>query len=252
MIRSVGRYIGALVVVLLAVSPVFADKATDAVSKGNEAFRNEQYKEALEQYQIAETEMPESPKIDYNIAGVQYSEGKYEEAVERYTRALNSTDMDIETNAYYNLGNTYYRMEDYQNAITSYQEALDNNPDFTNAKINLELARKMLKEQMKPQEQEEQEQQEQEQKEQEEQEQEEKKDEQQKDEEQQQQDQNQPQDNQDKKDEQQQEQQSQPQEQKMSKEDAERILNALRDDERDIQKNIQRQAVVGNYTGKDW
>lgn len=246
------RCIPAFVMVLLAGSPAFADKATDAVSKGNEAFRNGDYKSALEQYQIAETEMPESPKLDYNIAGVQYSEGKYDEAVERYTRALNSTDMDIETNAYYNLGNTYYRMEDYQNAITSYQEALDNNPDFTNAKINLELARKMLKEQMKPQEQQQQEQQQQEQQEQE-QEPEEKKDEQQQEEEQQQQQQDQSQDSQDKKDEQQQQQkQSQPQEQKMSQEDAERILNALRDDEREIQKNIRRQAAIGDYTGKDW
>jgi tetratricopeptide (TPR) repeat protein len=235
----------------MIVPSALADKATDAVSRGNDAFRAEQYKEALEQYQIAETEMPESPKLDYNIAGVHYSEAKYEDAVERYTRSLNSTDMEIETSAYYNLGNTYYRMEDYQNAITSYQEALDNNPDFTEAKINLELARKMLKEQMKQQESEDQEQQEQQQQEQQEQEQEEKEDEQQQEEEQQQQ--NQQQDNQDQKDqEQQQQQQSQPQEQKMSKEDAERILNALRDDERDIQKKIKRQVSVGDYTGKDW
>ncbi len=251
MTRYACTYAGAFLIVLLLVPPLFASKATDAVSKGNEAFRNEEYREALEQYQIAETEMPESPKIDYNIAGVHFSEGKYEEAAERYTRALNSTDMDIETNAYYNLGNAHYRMEDYQNAITAYQEALDNNPDFTAAKINLELARKMLKEQMKPQEQEQQEQQEQEQKEQE-QEQEKKEDEQQQEEEQQQQEQNQQQDDQNKEDEQQQQQQSQPQEQKMSKEDAERILNALRDDERDIQKKIQRQVGAGDYKGKDW
>ncbi|MCP4686298.1 MAG: tetratricopeptide repeat protein [bacterium] len=249
--KTCGIYTVLLIVALLSATSVFADKATDAVSRGNEAFRNEEFKDALEQYQIAETEMPESPKLDYNIAGVHFSEGKYEDAVERYTRALNSTDMDIETSAYYNLGNTYYRMEDYQNAITSYQEALDNDPDFTEAKINLELARKMLKEQMKPQEQEEQEQQQQEQQEQE-QEQEEKKEEEQQEQEEQQQQQNQQQDDQDKKDQEQQQQQSQPQEQKMSKEDAERILNALRDDERDIQKKIKRQVAVGDYTGKDW
>jgi tetratricopeptide (TPR) repeat protein len=240
-----------LVIVLLflvSAVPVLASKASDAVSKGNEAFREGDFKEALEQYQIAETEMPESPKLDYNIAGVQHSEGKYEEAIERYTRALNSTDMEIETNAYYNLGNTYFRMEDYQNAITSYQEALDNNPDFTEAKINLELARKRLKEQMKPQEQEQQEQQQQQ--EQQEQEKQEEKEDEQKQEQQQQQ--SQQQDNKDKQEQQDQQQQSQPQEQKMSKEDAERILNALRDDERDIQKKIRRQAASGDYQGKDW
>mgnify|MGYP001616573834 CR=1 FL=1 len=38
----------------------------------------------------------------------------------------------------------------------------------------------------------------------------------------------------------------------MSKEDAERILNALKDDEKDIQKKVQRQVKAGNYSGKDW
>ena len=37
----------------------------------------------------------------------------------------------------------------------------------------------------------------------------------------------------------------------MSKEDAERILNALKD-EQDIQKNIKRVKAGGNYSGKDW
>ena len=38
----------------------------------------------------------------------------------------------------------------------------------------------------------------------------------------------------------------------MSQEDAERILNALRDDEQEIQEKIKRQRAVGDYTGKDW
>ena len=95
MSRLLGKHITLLTLLLVLAPSVFASKATDAVSRGNEAFRSEQYKEALEQYQIAETDMPESPKLDYNIAGVHFSEGDYEEAVERYTRALNSTDMEI-------------------------------------------------------------------------------------------------------------------------------------------------------------
>ena len=40
--------------------------------------------------------------------------------------------------------------------------------------------------------------------------------------------------------------------QEMSKEDAERILNALRDDEKDIQEKLRRHRVSGEYNGKDW
>jgi tetratricopeptide (TPR) repeat protein len=37
-------------------------------------------------------------------------------------------------------------MQDYQKAIESYQKALEINPDDIDAKFNLELARRMLKE----------------------------------------------------------------------------------------------------------
>jgi len=48
-------------------------------------------------------------------------------------------------------------------------------------------------------------------------------------------------------------QQQQLKEQQISKEDAERILNALRDDERDIQEKLKRKVrAKGDYTGKDW
>ena len=43
-----------------------------------------------------------------------------------------------------------------------------------------------------------------------------------------------------------------PDDKEMSREDAERILNALRDDEQDLQKKIKRKAKGSDYIGKDW
>ncbi len=218
---------------------VRADDYIDAVRKGNEAFNNKDYKTALEQYHIAEADIPESAELDYNIAGALFQQGAYEETVEKYTRALNTTDIDLEAKAHYNLGNTYYRMGDYMNAIKSYENALNLNPDDMEAKFNLELARRMLKEQTKPQQQQQQQQQQQDQQ----------QDQQQQDQQQQQQQQQQEQDQQ------QQDQQQQPQprdEKEISREDAERILNALRDDEQDFQKELKKQKVSGDYIGKDW
>jgi Mg-chelatase subunit ChlI len=133
-------------------------------------------------------------------------------------------------------------MQDYQNAIMAYQKALEIDPEDVDAKFNLELARKMLKEQIKPENEEQQEQQQQQQEQQ-----------QQEQQEQEQQQQQQQQQDEQQQEEQQQQQQPQPQDdQEMSKEDAERILNALRDDEQDIQKDVRRQRVRGDYQGKDW
>jgi len=226
-----------LTLMLTAVNALGEDHI-DLVKKGNEAFENGDYKKALEYYHRAETDLPESPELDYNVAGALHKDGGYEQAVDKYTKALNTTDINLEVSAHYNLGNTYFRMEDYQNAIKSYENALSINPNDMDAKYNLELARKMLKDQMQPQQQDQQEQQQQEQE----------QDQQEQDQQQQQQQDDQQQDQQ----QQEQQQQQQEQQKEISKEDAERILNALRDDEQDIQKKIKRQRKAGNYTGKDW
>ena len=241
-------------VILLAigVSGVMAGPAEDAVQTGNDAFSQGQYDEALAQYQISETESPESPKLDYNIANLMHEMGKYEEALDRYNGALDTQEAGLHANIHYNMGNTYYRMGDYTKAINSYTKALEANPDDMDAKLNLELARKMLKDNMQPNENKDQEQkqkQEQEQKEQQQQQQ----NEQEKQEQQKEQDQQSDQQQQSEQQDQQQDGSQQPDKPKeISKEDAERILNALKDDEQDVQKKIKRQVMGGDYTGNDW
>jgi len=232
-----------LLSLLFLFTSVSAEDYVDLVKRGNQEFTNGNYDVAREQYHKAETKLPESPELHYNLAGAAYKLGEYELAVEGYSKAFNTADIAVEAQAHYNLGNTYFRMGDYQNAIKSFENSLNINPDDLDAKFNLELARKMLKEQTKPEQQEQQQQQQQQQQEQ-------KQDQQQQDQQnQKQQDQeNQGESNQDQ---QQQQQQQQPKDE-ISKEDAERILNALRDDEQDIQKKIKRQVSAGSYSGRDW
>jgi len=228
--------------ILLLPATGLADDYIDLVKKGNDALKAKDQKKALEYYRQAETELPESPELNYNLGGALYEEENYEEAVDRFQRSLSTVDPKLESASHYNLGNTYFRIQDYQKAIASYQEALTLNPDDLDAKFNLELARKRLKEQIQPQQQNQQQQNQKQQNQQ---------DQQNQQQNQENQEQQQQQDQQDQKKQQEQKSQ-QPDKQKMSKEDAERILNALKDDEQDIQKKIQRQTVSGNYTGKDW
>ncbi|MCP4706258.1 MAG: tetratricopeptide repeat protein [candidate division Zixibacteria bacterium] len=229
---------------LLSVSFVVADDFTDLVGKGNKAVTEGDYQTALDYYHQAEVERPETPELEYNMAGALYHDEKYEEAVDKLQKSLVLQDANKEASAHYNLGSVYYRMGDFQNAIQSYQRSLELIPEDIDAKYNLELARKMLKEQMKPENKDQQEQEQQEQK----------KQEQQEEEQEEQQDQQQQQEEQNNEEENK-EQQPQPQEQsedEMSKEDAERILNALKDDEKELQKDQERFKAKGNYQGNDW
>jgi tetratricopeptide (TPR) repeat protein len=226
-----------------------AEDFLDKIERGNQAYHQGQYDQALENYGLAEPELPESPELEFNIGTTMYQQGRYEEAVERFTKALNSTDVNVEQAAHYNLGNTHFKAQDYPKAIDSYQKALELNPDDMDAKYNLELARKMLKENMKPdqenQQQQQQQRQNQQQKDQQNQDQ---QDQQEQSEDQQKQEQDQQQDQQQDQNQQQQMQKPKP----ISKEDAERILNALRDDEQEIQKQIRRDKGQSEYNGKDW
>jgi Ca-activated chloride channel homolog len=242
------RIVLTLALCTLVVSGLHAESYVSKVKKGNEALKTGDTKSALDYYHDAETDLPESPELSYNLGGALYQQKGYEEAVSQFEKSLKTTDIKVEAAANFNLGNTYFRMGDYEKAIGSYENALKGNPKDMDAKFNLELARKKLKEQTKPQQQNQQDQQKQ---------QDQKQQQQQQNQDQQnqnQQNKDQQQDQQQQQDKNQQDQQKQGQakDQKMSKEDAERILNALRDDEQKLQKQAKREVVKGDYNGKDW
>ena len=213
---------------------------------GNKAFEKGNFQEALDLYRQAETERPETPELYYNEANALVETGKYEEAVQKFTKALNTDDITLQARAYYNGGNGFFKKEDFRQAIEWYQKSLELNPNDMDAKYNLELARNRLREQMdrQPQDKQQQQQQQQQDQQKEEQKQEEQKPEEQK--------QDQPQQQQDQQQQPQMDKQQQPDPNEMTEEDALRILRALDDAEKDNQKEQKRFKAQGTYRGKDW
>ena len=242
---------------ILWTNPAWADSFSSLNKKGNKAYQEaaelsekgeknealEAYERALKFYRDAEIEKPDSPELSYNIGNVNYQREKYEDALEKYYRALSVDEPERQAATYYNMGNALYRAGKYPEAIQTYQKCLDINPDDEDAKYNLEFVRKKMKEMLDREAQRQQDQQQQ---------QEQKSQEQEQDQppEGEQQQQAQPQDQQEKQE--QQQEQMQPKE-GMTKEDAERILNALKDDEKDILKKQKRAPQSrGRRGGKDW
>jgi Ca-activated chloride channel family protein len=253
------------IIVMMAIlwgNLAWADSFSSLNKKGNKAYQEakellekdkkneaqEAYERALKYYRDAEIEKPESPQLSYNIGNVNYQQEKYEDALEKYYRALSVDEPENQAATYYNMGNTLYRSGKYPEAIQAYQKCLDINPDDEDAKYNIEFVRKKMKEMLDKEAQRQQKQQQQQQEQQRDQKSQEQKQNQQQEEKQQQQ--AQPQDQQEKQE--QKQEQMQPKE-GMTKEDAERILNALKDDEKDIQKKQKRvPQTSGRKGGKDW
>ncbi len=248
---------------IVRANPAWAESFSSLNKKGNKAYqdaaellekgkKNEAlgaYERALKFYRDAEIEKPESPEVSYNIGNVNYQREKYEDALEKYYRALSVDEPENQAATYYNMGNALYRAGKYPEAIQTYQKCLDINPDDEDAKYNLEFVRKKMKEMLDREAQRQQnQQQQQEQQEQQEQKSQEQEQNQQPEEKQQQE--AQPQDQQEKQEQQQEQMQSK---EGMTEEDAERILNALKDDEKDMLKKQKRAPQSrGRSGGKDW
>jgi tetratricopeptide (TPR) repeat protein len=242
-----------LALILLLGSFAVAQDYASLNNKGNDSFKEGEYKDALDYYNQAEIERPETPEITYNQGNALMKMGNYEEAVEKLQHALNTDNAELQADAYFNLGNGFFEQERFQNAIQMYQKTLEIRPDDLDAKFNLELARNRLKEQMKPENEENKEQKEQEQKE----------------DKQEQKDQDQGEDNKQQQQEQKQQQSEeneseqqpnpdekqegkQPKPEEMSREDAMRILRALRETDKENQEKVRRAEVKGSYSGNDW
>jgi tetratricopeptide (TPR) repeat protein len=244
------------VVILLSMhtSTVFGQSIRSKVNGGNTQYQEEKYEEALNSYQDALLDDPKHNIATFNQGDALYKLEKYEKAIESYQKVIGSTDLLLDSKAHYNIGNALFKQDKLQESIQSYIRALDLNPDDQDAKYNLELARAKLKEmadkqQQQPQQGGQQQQGEQQQQ------QGEGEENQEGDEEQQSQSQEQQGEQPAGEEQGKEEQQGQALEEskdKMTKEDAERILDALKNDEQDTQKLRKPARSRKRNVDKDW
>ena len=205
-----------ILMLLIPLLP-FADVGS-SMRQGNALARKGDYENALKNYQEALVQEPDNTKIHHNIARALYKMEKYPEAASEYQLGVLTKDRKMQAQAFYNIGNCRFREGQLDAAIDSYQASLLLNPKDRDAKQNLEFCRK-IKEQMK----------------------------------------NQPQSDSTKQNQRSPQPQSQPQAQsqpqpkpgEIGKEDANRILQALQNQEKENMKN-QQEKVEKERVEKDW
>ena len=115
-----------------------------ANNRGNDAFAEQDYDGALQEYQAAQAENPDRPELFYNSANAYYRNEEYEEAQADIQQALLNADETLTQSSVFNQGNTYFQVQDLANAIEAYKEALRLDPNDLDAKHNLELALQQL------------------------------------------------------------------------------------------------------------
>jgi len=128
-------------------------------STGDELYQAGDFEQAELEYIKELAEEPDNVRLQFNLGDAQYKAGAYEKAIASYTQALQSDDLGLQAQSYYNLGNARYRlgkaslekdsehtMELYRQAIEDYEGSLALNPEDKDAAFNRDLVKKQLEE----------------------------------------------------------------------------------------------------------
>lgn len=220
---------------LLVASSAFAQKTErDYLRSGNKLYNDSLFIKAEVDYRKALEINPKSTDAMFNLGNSLLMQQKAKEAMEQFESASKvEKDKDKLAQIYHNMGVILQSSKQYPQCIEAYKESLRNNPKDDETRYNLALAQKLLKDQQQNQDQNQD------------------KNQDQKDDKK---DQNKDQQEQDKKDQQNQNQQQQQQNKdEMSKENAQQLLNAVMQDEKNVQDKVKKQLQIqGKKLDKDW
>lgn len=231
---KVKGYLLCMCLMLVAVAAYAQKTDRDYLRSGNKLYKDSLFVKAEVDYRKALELNPKSADAMYNLGNALLMQQKAKEAMEQFTAAskIEKDKMKL-AQIYHNMGVILQSSKQLPQCIEAYKESLRNNPKDNETRYNLALAQKQLKDQQQNQQNQDQKQNKQDQK-------------------QDDKQQNKDQQEQNKKD-QQNPQQPQQNQNQMSKENAEQLLNAAMQDEKNVQDKVKKQIQVrGRKLEKDW
>ncbi len=162
--RSLFSFMFAVSSFFLIVFSTFSAQAwvnpqADRTLEGNKLYDKGNYDQALEKYGQALIELPDNPRLHFNIGNVAYKKEDYEQAEIHYNKTLKTDDLLLEAKADYNIGNCKFKqgrlkentspdksIKLYREALDYYKRAIELDPDNKDAKFNHEFIEKYIKE----------------------------------------------------------------------------------------------------------
>lgn len=204
--------------------PLIAQVESPNVRSGNKVYKTGKYTDAEIAYRKGLEKNPKSFEANYNLGNALFKQGKFSDALEQYktSLALETTNKAKIAATYHNTGNALLSEQKIQESIDAYKLALKANPKDNETRYNLAYAQTLLKQQQQDKD-----------KEQEKKEQEKEQDKEQKEQE------NQP--------------PPKPKQSEMTKENAQQILDALMQDEKNTLEKAKKQNIRSRKSAdKDW
>lgn len=209
------------------------------VNDGVDFYKQKKFADAEIKFKKGLDADPTSFEGNFNLGDAYYKQNMFEQALTAYNSALSEAKTNEQkAGVYHNMGNTFLKSQKLQESINAYKNALKLNPNDQETKYNLSYALSQLKNQQNQQNQNKKNQNDQQNQDQ----------NQNQDQKQQNQDKNKPDQNKETA----QDNLKQREKDKISKEEAERILQALKNNEKDLQKKLRKKVGIPVESEKDW
>ena len=211
------------ILAILIGIPIFAQQKQSLLREGTKLYSDSSYSQAEIKYRKALEKDQDYFKSSFNLADAVYKQERYEEASSLFNALKdNARSKEDLAKVYHNLGNSLAKENKYEKAINAYKNSLRINPNDDETRYNLALTKKNKQKQ----------------------------EEQNKDQE------NKDQENKDQenKDQENKDQENKKKQDKISKEDAEKMLDAIQQKEKELQEKLQKKKVKGKKIKllKDW
>src|SRR3989339_221611 len=122
---------------LLTAAPAFSS-VRSALNAGNRLYKKGAFDQSLEKYREAEIKNPGHPAVNFNKGDALYKLEDYDGASNAWRAAARPGNPVLESAVEYNLGTNAYHQGKTDEAVNHYKKALLLNPNDEDAKYNLE------------------------------------------------------------------------------------------------------------------
>lgn len=137
-----------IIILILNGSALFAQDAKSYIHQGNQLYEQKKFKEAEANYRKAVAKKNQDLIGNFNLGDALYKQKRFDNAAKNFTDiASTATNSSVKARAYHNLGNSMLETKKYDESIDAYKKSLLNNPKDDATRYNLAYAQEMLKKQ---------------------------------------------------------------------------------------------------------
>jgi len=132
---------------MLQASVLFAQQEKKYIKKGNDLYQQQNYKDAEKNYRLSLGKKDKTVEGNFNLGDALYKQKRFDDAGKQFDKiaATSGSNKGVMAKAYHNLGNSLLESKKLEESVAAYKKSLLNNPQDDETRYNLAYAQEKLK-----------------------------------------------------------------------------------------------------------